>query len=100
MEIHIQIGAKRKRVLNSNENAHAGGRPSRGSGRLKRLRSASNSSEDRSTMDIDPPPRWAFSDDDSDVEEDEADEEDAENSSKRDLLTASYLACPDRIISR
>lgn len=37
----ITAGSKRKRVLASNENAHTHGRPLRGSGRLKRLRSSS-----------------------------------------------------------
>jgi hypothetical protein len=34
------VGAKRKRVVSSNENAHPGGRPSRGSGRPKRPRAS------------------------------------------------------------
>jgi len=35
---HVITGSKRKRVVSSNENAHNHGRPTRGSGRLKRLR--------------------------------------------------------------
>jgi hypothetical protein len=61
------VGTKRKRVANSNENAHTGGRPTRGSGRLKRLRSASSqmytSDEgETSSMEVDTPKTWALSD--------------------------------------
>lgn len=35
---HVITGSKRKRVVSGNENAHIHGRPTRGSGRLKRLR--------------------------------------------------------------
>uniref|UniRef100_A0A8H7Y536 Protein kinase domain-containing protein n=1 Tax=Psilocybe cubensis TaxID=181762 RepID=A0A8H7Y536_PSICU len=38
---HVIAGSKRKRVTSSNENAHTHGRPTRGSGRLKRLRTTS-----------------------------------------------------------
>lgn len=37
----IQVGAKRKRVASTNENALANGRPTRGSSRRKRLRTVS-----------------------------------------------------------
>jgi hypothetical protein len=76
-------GSKRKRVMSSNENAHAGGRPARGSGRLKRLRSASlrqqmcisdESEGETSSMEVDAPARWSASDG-SDSEDEKVDEE-------------------------
>ncbi|KAJ7137662.1 hypothetical protein C8R44DRAFT_727888 [Mycena epipterygia] len=80
----IQLGSKRKRVASSNENAHAGGRPTRGSGRLKRLRSDAYGPPDSgeaSGMDIDDTPlstRWSASgsDDESDAPLSELSEDD------------------------
>jgi hypothetical protein len=73
----VQAGTKRKRVASSNENAHASGRPTRGSGRLKRLRSASSqmytSDEgETSSMEVDTHNSWVPSDY-SDEEEDNVD---------------------------
>lgn len=55
-----QVGSKRKRVTGTNENAHTGGRPTRGAGTLKRQRIASDTrlnytSDDgaSSSMDVD-----------------------------------------------
>jgi mitogen-activated protein kinase kinase kinase 13 len=73
----VQAGTKRKRVFSSNENAHTGGRPARGSGRLKRQRSTgrrtySSDDDQMSVMDVDgAPPPWQDSDA-SDNENDEA----------------------------
>jgi hypothetical protein len=59
--ISIKVGTKRKRVAGRNENTHSGGRSTRGSGRLKRMRSSSQqyTSDDddgaTSTMCIDAP---------------------------------------------
>ncbi|KAJ7709587.1 hypothetical protein B0H17DRAFT_1324489 [Mycena rosella] len=85
----VQLGSKRKRVASSNENAHGGGRPTRGSGRLKRLRSDAYEASDAgeaSGMDVDdtlPPTRWSASasDDDSDgpLTEPSSDEDQAES---------------------
>ncbi|KAJ6502243.1 hypothetical protein C8R45DRAFT_975873 [Mycena sanguinolenta] len=66
-----QLGSKRKRVPSTNENAHAGGRPTRGSGRLKRLRSESyeiSEPGEASEMDVDAPAstRWSASPSDDD----------------------------------
>jgi mitogen-activated protein kinase kinase kinase 13 len=76
----VHVGSKRKRVLSSNENAHSGGRPTRGSGRLKRHRSiskrafTSDEEEVGSAMDVDDTPApWA----DSDGSDDEENEEDS-----------------------
>ncbi|KAF7295431.1 Protein kinase domain-containing protein [Mycena indigotica] len=82
-----QTGSKRKRVPSANENAHGGGRPTRGSGRLKRLRSDVYEPGEASEMDVDPSPRnnsrWSSdedslseltSDDDDDDEQDEDEE--------------------------
>jgi mitogen-activated protein kinase kinase kinase 13 len=68
---NIAVGSKRKRVVSSNENAHSGGRPARGAGRMKRMRSTSSqqeysSDEAGSSMDVDPPKSWAPSDSDED----------------------------------
>ncbi|KAJ7074184.1 hypothetical protein C8F01DRAFT_1242455 [Mycena amicta] len=88
----IQVGSKRKRVPSANENAHSGGRPTRGSGRLKRLRSDTYEASDASEMDIDVPPpssRWSGSGSPSDEEplsELSADDDDQEESS----VTASF----------
>ncbi|KII89063.1 hypothetical protein PLICRDRAFT_40703 [Plicaturopsis crispa FD-325 SS-3] len=66
------VGAKRKRVASaSNENEHTHGHPTRGSGRMKRLRSANSSDEEISAMDIDQPGQWIMSPENSDDEEDE-----------------------------
>jgi len=82
-QLGVSIGSKRKRVVSSNENAHTGGRPTRGSGRLKRLRSASSRQQDypsdesegeTSSMEVDTPARWSASDD-SDSEGEKVDEE-------------------------
>jgi mitogen-activated protein kinase kinase kinase 13 len=75
--IYIGIGTKRKRVTSTNENAHSGGRPLRGHGKPKRMRSAScqyRTSDDgeSSSMDVDVPCSWLISDG-SDPEEDDAD---------------------------
>ncbi|KAF7363704.1 Protein kinase domain-containing protein [Mycena sanguinolenta] len=65
------LGSKRKRVPSANENAHAGGRPTRGSGRLKRLRSEPyemSEAGEASEMDVDAPAstRWSASPSDDD----------------------------------
>ena len=81
----ITTGSKRKRVVSSNENAHTHGRPARGAGCLKRLRSSSNtkyyrlsaseeSGSQASEMDIDIPAQLSASDDS------EIDQEQRENS--------------------
>ncbi|KAK0211030.1 hypothetical protein DFS33DRAFT_1407069 [Desarmillaria ectypa] len=62
------IGSKRKRVASSNENAQNGGRPTRGSGVLKRLKSSSgrqreftSDESDTSSMEIDSAAPWSSS---------------------------------------
>jgi hypothetical protein len=81
-----QLGSKRKRVPSANENAHAGGRPTRGSGRLKRLRSDPYESSDAgeaSEMDVDGPAstRWSASpSDDESLSELSSDDDQAESS--------------------
>lgn len=68
----VPIGSKRKRVVSISENAHAHGRPTRGSGRQKRFKSIVSqdmSSDDDgdvaedSSMDVDSQRRWRGSDD-------------------------------------
>lgn len=63
----VPVGSKRKRVVALNENAHANGRPMRGSGRPKRRRAVTVDSEtdDEATlMDVDAHHhRWSGSDD-------------------------------------
>lgn len=79
----VQVGAKRKRVASSNENAHNHGRPTRSSQKRKRTsttvpkRYASTSEEsesEASEMELDPPSRRWPADDDSEEEEQEDDE--------------------------
>ncbi|KAF8559690.1 kinase-like protein [Imleria badia] len=65
-DFDVPVGSKRKRVVTLNENAHANGRPMRGSGRPKRRRAVSVDSEtdDEATlMDVDAHHRWSGSDD-------------------------------------
>lgn len=56
-EMNPRVGSKRKRVTSAgNENAQVGGRPTRGSGRLKRFKSSRKSdetSEDEESMQVD-----------------------------------------------
>ncbi|KAL4067743.1 hypothetical protein J3A83DRAFT_4254072 [Scleroderma citrinum] len=82
--LDVPIGSKRKRVVSVNENAHAHGRPTRGSGRPKRFKSitphATSSDDDRDivedgSMDVDSQRRWCESDD-SDVSTDYAESSD------------------------
>ncbi|KAK0196827.1 hypothetical protein F5146DRAFT_970913 [Armillaria mellea] len=74
LEMHIGrqtdpcVGSKRKRVAGSNENAQNSGRPTRGSGVLKRLRSSyerrrefTSDESDASSMDIDGAAPWSIS---------------------------------------
>lgn len=71
----VPAGSKRKRVVTLSENAHANGRPTRGSGRPKRRKALSVDSETDdpvTLMDVDASHRWSGSDDsevDSDREE-------------------------------
>ncbi|KAJ7744952.1 hypothetical protein DFH07DRAFT_963486 [Mycena maculata] len=90
----VQLGSKRKRVASANENAHGGGRRTRGSGRLKRLRSDAYDPPDEgeaSGMDVDgtpPPRRWSASasDDDSDGLSSELSSDDEQAQSTDDHL--------------
>lgn len=81
----VRIGTKRKRVVGTNENAHVNGRPTRGSGRLKRLKGATGSpqeytsDEEISSMEVDIPTRWTPSDE-SELEEEESAQEDEDSS--------------------
>lgn len=62
----VPVGSKRKRVVSVNENAHAHGRPMRGSGRPKRRKAVTVDSEtddDVSSMDIDTHHQYSGSDD-------------------------------------
>lgn len=62
----VPVGSKRKRVVSVNENAHAHGRPMRGSGRTKRRRAVTADSEtddEVSSMDVDAHYRCSGSDD-------------------------------------
>lgn len=95
-EQNPRVGSKRKRVASGgNENTHHGGRPTRGSGRLKRFKSSrksdetSEDDEQLSSMDVDDgfqrrrgrqPQHVALETDDSDNddEEEEEEEEDAD----------------------
>lgn len=70
--LDVPIGSKRKRVVTVNENAHAHGRSTRGSGRPKRFKSIPppdmSSDDDRDvfedgSMDVDSQRRWCESDD-------------------------------------
>ncbi|KAF7322489.1 Protein kinase domain-containing protein [Mycena chlorophos] len=88
-----QVGSKRKRVLSVNENAHGGGRSTRGSGRLKRLRSDDYHQPDAgaaSDMDVDvpsaAPSRWSLSDDEPLSDLTSSDEEDQEESTDHHLI--------------
>lgn len=65
-DLDVPVGSKRKRVVSANENAHAHGRPMRGSGRPKRLRAVTLDSEtddEESSMDVDSHHRCSGSDD-------------------------------------
>jgi mitogen-activated protein kinase kinase kinase 13 len=80
--VSVKAGTKRKRVVSSNENTHTGGRPTRGWGRCKRMRSSSHrrcqsDDDETSSMNIDTPSSYSLSDI-SDAEDDE--EDDAEDS--------------------
>ncbi|KAJ7219567.1 hypothetical protein GGX14DRAFT_592781, partial [Mycena pura] len=91
----VRLGAKRKRVPSTNENTHAGGRPTRGSGRLKRLRSASYEASDAgdvSGMDVDAPVSTQWSASDSDEEtfpEASSDDEQTESTDDHLIYSAS-----------
>ncbi|KAH7910638.1 hypothetical protein BJ138DRAFT_1126675 [Hygrophoropsis aurantiaca] len=73
--IDVAVGSKRKRVVSLNENAHAGGRSTRGPGKPKRRKAigsqpmSSDESDDTSSMDVDSSVRWNASDE-SDPEND------------------------------
>ncbi|KAJ7272071.1 hypothetical protein B0H12DRAFT_1228910 [Mycena haematopus] len=90
-----QLGAKRKRVPSTNENAHAGGRPTRGSGRLKRLRSdpyGPAESGEASEMDVDvaASTRWSASpSDDEPLSDLSSDDDRAESTDDYLISTAS-----------
>ena len=96
---HVIIaGSKRKRVASRNENAHTHGRPVRGSGRLKRLRSTVSSSATKyyrlssseesgsqaSEMDIDTPAQLSASNESEIDEEQEENSEDQEEGNDED----------------
>lgn len=94
----ITVGSKRKRVAASNENAHTHGRPVRGSGRLKRLRSdvssttkyyrlstSEESGSQASEMDVDTPAQLSASGDDSEIDQEQGeDSEDQEGNDDDD----------------
>ncbi|KAJ7632868.1 hypothetical protein FB45DRAFT_978506 [Roridomyces roridus] len=93
--VPVQLGSKRKRVPSANENANAGGRSTRGSGRLKRLRSGSydpSEAGEASGMDIDDAPpstRWSVSASDNDSESplsDQSDEDEPATSTDDHLI--------------
>ncbi|KAJ7047077.1 hypothetical protein C8F04DRAFT_938396 [Mycena alexandri] len=93
---HVQLGSKRKRVASANENAHAGGRPTRGSGRLKRLRSdpyEPSEAGEASGMDVDDTPAstgWSASaSDDETLSELSSDEDQAETTEDHLINVAS-----------
>lgn len=87
---HIQIGSKRKRVFSTNENSNGHGRPTRGDGRPKRLKTVSgrrteySSDSDTSAasgMDIDSANEQSDECIENDTEEgSSSEEEDAQNS--------------------
>lgn len=90
---HVITGSKRKRVVSSNENAHNHGRPTRGSGRLKRLRvghvsnfyqtsTSDESQSEASEMEVDESSVQEVDSEGSDVPETQQDyaEEDQEDS--------------------
>ncbi|KAH7920137.1 hypothetical protein BV22DRAFT_1040182 [Leucogyrophana mollusca] len=89
----VLVGSKRKRVLSMNENAHTGGRPTRGAGKPKRQKSialedlSSDDDDETSSMEIDPSSRWNASDD-SDAQSDEESSDDflINEASSRQLL--------------
>ncbi|KAH7889602.1 hypothetical protein F5I97DRAFT_1845653 [Phlebopus sp. FC_14] len=64
----VPVGSKRKRVMSVNENAHANGRPTRGSGKPKRHKPIpvqdlhSDDEDGLSSMDVDAQDRWGDSD--------------------------------------
>ncbi|KAJ7775142.1 hypothetical protein B0H16DRAFT_1760848 [Mycena metata] len=93
---HVELGSKRKRVASANENAHAGGRPTRGSGRLKRLRSdpyEPSEAGEASGMDVDDTPastRWSASPSDGEtLSELSSDEDQAETTEDHLINVAS-----------
>ncbi|KAF5389955.1 hypothetical protein D9757_003564 [Collybiopsis confluens] len=113
-----RVGSKRKRVASGgNENTHHGGRPTRGSGQLKRFKTSrksdetSEDDEQLSSMDVDdvfrrrrgrqPPhvPLETDSDNDDEEEEDEDEDaaEDAEDETSDDYLISS---APSRALKR
>ncbi|KAJ3517394.1 hypothetical protein NLJ89_g517 [Agrocybe chaxingu] len=77
---HVITGSKRKRVVSTNENAHTHGRPTRGSGRLKRIKTSvttnaryhavtsEESQSEASEMEVDLASNLSPESDDSDVE--------------------------------
>ncbi|CAA7271468.1 unnamed protein product [Cyclocybe aegerita] len=77
---HVITGSKRKRVVSTNENAHTHGRPTRGSGRLKRIKTSvttnaryhavtsEESQSEASEMEVDLVSNLSPGSDDSDVE--------------------------------
>lgn len=79
----VQVGSKRKRDATSNENARTGGRPTRGSGRLKRLRTTtsvsleySSDEDEASSLGIEEAPSpWPSSTNDQGGEDEDEDED-------------------------
>ncbi|KAJ7685453.1 hypothetical protein DFH06DRAFT_43508 [Mycena polygramma] len=89
-----QLGSKRKRVPSANENAHAGGRPTRGSGRLKRLRSDPydpSEAGEASEMDVDAPAskRWSASASDDESLSDLSSDDDQAETTDDHLINAA-----------
>ncbi|KAF6763866.1 TKL/TKL-ccin protein kinase [Ephemerocybe angulata] len=98
----VQVGAKRKRVASSNENAHNHGRPTRSSQKRKRTsttvpkRYASTSEEsesEASEMELDPPSRRT----DDEVQEEEDEGEDGADSTDDYLLYSAPHARLNRL---
>lgn len=86
-EMNPRVGSKRKRVTSAgNENAQVGGRPTRGSGRLKRFKSSRKSdetSEDEESMQVDTAYRLG-EETESDVQSEEEQEEEQEEAEGSD----------------
>ncbi|TFK42331.1 hypothetical protein BDQ12DRAFT_597055 [Crucibulum laeve] len=105
----VQVGAKRKRVASTNENAHTHGRPARGAGKLKRQKSVNTtrrfdesdneSTSEASGMEVDTASgQWSGSGD----SEKEQQEEDAGSNNSEEESSDDHLihSAPPHQLSR
>ncbi|KDR73605.1 hypothetical protein GALMADRAFT_142074 [Galerina marginata CBS 339.88] len=109
---HVITGSKRKRVVSSNENAHTHGRSTRGSGRLKRLRTvqatsnfyrpstSEESQSEASEMEVDAPSVEGVDSEQSDVDESQSENIGGEDEESYDSYDFLINSAPQRTLTR